>query len=222
MPPFRSREGGICAPGGMTVHAAVACCSRCGPCYVGVMNEFPVSKSFTLLEPGPVLLITTHNRATGKDNIMALSWSMVLEFEPVRFAIMTGEWNYSFEAMMANRECVLAVPAADLLDQVVGIGTCSGRDHDKFDQFGLTPVKASRVGAPLIHECLANIECEVTDYIAEYGIVVLTPVQAWLNHARRDRRMLHAVGDGTFKADGECFDRRNAMRSKLADAVAQQ
>lgn len=186
------------------------------------MTDFPVPQSFTLLESGPVLLITTRSAGTGRHNIMALSWSMVLEFEPVRFAIMTGPWNYSFEGMMAHRECVLALPTADLLDQVVGIGTCSGRDHDKFAQFGLTAVEAEKVGAPLIKECLANIECEVTDYIERYGIIVLTPVKAWLARRRQEKRLLHAVGDGTFRADGECFDRRKAMRPKLADAVLQQ
>jgi len=52
-----------------------------------------------------------------------------------------------------------------MLDKVVGIGTCSGADTDKFTKFKLTPVKGRIVKAPLIKECLANIECKVVDIV---------------------------------------------------------
>jgi len=45
------------------------------------------NKAFTLIEPGPVVLITTHDGS--KSNIMTLSWIMVTDFTP-RFAITTG------------------------------------------------------------------------------------------------------------------------------------
>jgi len=40
----------------------------------------------------------------------------------------TGAWNYSFAALQRTRECVIAIPTVDLLDRVVGVGTCSGAD----------------------------------------------------------------------------------------------
>lgn len=61
---------------------------------------------------------------------------MVLDFTP-RFAITTGTWNYSYRALRKTRECVIAVPTVDTLDAVVGIGTCSGADTDKFGKFDL-------------------------------------------------------------------------------------
>lgn len=51
------------------------------------MKQLEISKIFTLIEPGPVTLITTADQ--GKPNIMALSWSIVLEYDG-RLAIMTG------------------------------------------------------------------------------------------------------------------------------------
>ncbi|MDE1943743.1 MAG: flavin reductase family protein, partial [Betaproteobacteria bacterium] len=113
------------------------------------MRQMKLSRAFTLLEPGPVVLVTTHDGK--KDNIMTLSWTLVVDFTPV-FAITTGKWNYSFAALKKTRECVLAIPTIDLLDEVVGIGTCSGSDTDKFDQFGLTPLPGKVVKAPLIKE----------------------------------------------------------------------
>ena len=180
------------------------------------MKTLPIYKAFTLLEPGPVVLVTTFDGH--RSNIMTISWTMVVDFTPV-FALTTGPWNHSFAALRKSRECVIAIPTVDLLDKVVGIGTCSGSDTDKFAQFKLTPLKASQVKAPLIQECLANIECKVIDYNRKHGVVFLQGVAAWVDAARKERRMLHAVGDGTFIADGRKLDRRRAMRSKLPAGV---
>lgn len=180
------------------------------------MEQMELGKAFTLIEPGPVVLVTTHD--AGKDNIMTISWTMVNDFTPV-FAITTGEWNHSFAALRKNRECVIAIPTVDLLDQVVGIGTCSGAEGDKFSRFGLTPVPAKLVRPPLIQECLANIECRVVDIIEQHNIVVLQGVAAYYDAARQEKRMLHAVGDGTFIVDGSKLDRRQMMASKLPPGV---
>ncbi len=103
------------------------------------MQPFSLSKAFTLIEPGPVVLVSTHD--AGKDNVMTISWTMVMDFSPV-FAITTGAWNYSYHALRHNRECVLAIPTVDMLDEVVGIGT------DKFSRFALTRAPARYVAAP--------------------------------------------------------------------------
>ena len=64
------------------------------------MKQLKMSKAFTLMESGPVVLITTNDGK--KDNIMTISWTMVLDFTPV-FAITTGEWNYSFTALRQHK-----------------------------------------------------------------------------------------------------------------------
>ena len=180
------------------------------------MHELELSKAFTLIEPGPVVLVTTHD---GKhDNIMTISWTMVMDFTPV-FAITTGEWNHSFAALQKNRECVIAIPTVDLLDKVVGIGTCSGADTDKFPRFALTPVQARLVRPPLIKECLANIECKVIDIVEKHNIVVLEGLAAYIDTARQETRTVHAVGDGTFIVDGRKIDRKKMMASKLPPGI---
>lgn len=180
------------------------------------MQQLNLSKAFTLMEPGPVVLVTT--RDAEKDNIMTISWTMGMDFTPV-FAITTGEWNHSFTALRKNREYVIAIPTVDLLDTVVGIGTCSGADTDKFSRFGLTPVQAKLVRPPLIKECLANIECKVIDIIEKHNIVVLKAVAAYIDTKRKEKRTVHAVGDGTFIVDGRKIDRKKMMASKLPSGV---
>ena len=180
------------------------------------MRTLKLSKVFTLLEPGPVVLVTTHDGR--KANVMTISWTMVVDFTP-RFAITTGAWNYSYTALTKTRECVIAIPGADMLDTVVGVGTCSGADTDKFAKFGLTAVPGKVVGAPLIKECLANIECRVVEIIRRHDIVVLEAVAAHLDSSRKEKRTLHAVGDGTFVVDGRRLDRRREMRGKVPEGV---
>ena len=179
------------------------------------MHELELGKAFTLIEPGPVVLVTTHDGK--KDNIMTISWTMVMDFTPV-FAITTGEWNHSYAALRKSRECVIAIPTVDMLDKVVGIGTCSGKDTDKFSQFKLTAVPGKVVKAPLIKECFANIECKVIDIVKKHNIVVLEAVAAWIDSTRKEKRMVHAVGDGTFIVDGRKMDRKKMMASKLPGA----
>lgn len=180
------------------------------------MRQLKLSKAFTLIESGPVVLVTTHDGK--KDNIMTISWTMVLDFAPI-FAIATGEWNYSFAALRKNRECVLSIPTVDMIDTVVGIGMCSGADTDKFAKFELTPVPGKIVRPPLIKECLANIECKVVDFVEKHNIVVLEAVAAYFDNARDEKRTVHAVGDGTFIVDGRRIDRKKMMAAKIPSGV---
>jgi flavin reductase (DIM6/NTAB) family NADH-FMN oxidoreductase RutF len=180
------------------------------------MRKLKLNRAFTLIEPGPVVLVTTHDGR--RNNVMTISWTMVVDFTPV-FAITTGEWNHSFAALRKHRECVIAVPTVDLLDEVVGIGTCSGADTDKFARFRLTPVRGKVVKAPLIKECLANIECRVIDIVKKHDIVVLEGLAAYIDSARKERRTVHAVGDGTFVVDGRRLNRRKMMTAKIPEGV---
>jgi len=176
------------------------------------MCQLKLSKAFTLIESGPVVLVTTNDGK--KNNIMTISWTTVMDFTP-QFALVTGAWNFSFSALRKEKECVIAIPTVDLLDKVVGIGTCSGQDTDKFAEFRLTAVKGKHVKAPLIKECAANIECKVVDIVSKHNIVVLEAVAAHIDPLRKETRRIHAVGDGTFIVDGRKMDRKKLMASKI-------
>jgi flavin reductase (DIM6/NTAB) family NADH-FMN oxidoreductase RutF len=180
------------------------------------MKKFQIEQAFTLIESGPVVLVTTNDGR--KNNVMTISWTMVVDFTPL-FAITTGPWNYSFAALRKTKECVIAIPTVDIIDKVIRIGTCSGAEIDKFEKFMLTPVKGQKVNAPLIKECLANIECKVVDIVKRHSIVVLEGVAAYFDSSRKDKRTLHAVGDGTFIVDGRKINRKKMMQSKIPAAL---
>lgn len=166
-------------------------------------KSFPLSKVYGLLEPGPVLLLTTAHK--GKANVMAMSWHTMLEFEPPLVGCVVSGRDFGFAALKATRLCVLNIPTVDLAAQVVGCGNTSGRRVDKFQAFGLTPVPASQVVAPLIAECYANLECRVVDtrLVNRYNFFVLEVIKAWIDPARKYPRTLHHLGRGRFMMAGE-------------------
>jgi flavin reductase (DIM6/NTAB) family NADH-FMN oxidoreductase RutF len=167
------------------------------------MKDLPLSQVYQLIEPGPVVLLTT--AAAGRANVMTLSWHMMVEFTPPLIACIVSSADFSHAALRATRECVIAIPPADLAETVVGIGNVSGRDHDKFAQFRLTAKPAAQVGAPLVDDCFANLECRVVDtrLVNRFNLFVLEVVKAWHRPSRTPPRTLHHRGYGTFAVDGE-------------------
>jgi flavin reductase (DIM6/NTAB) family NADH-FMN oxidoreductase RutF len=169
------------------------------------------SKAYLLLEAGPTVLVTTSSK--WRANVMTMGFHMVVQHAPPLIGCIIGPWDYSYKALRATEECVIAIPTVDLAKTVVDIGNCSGRDVDKFERFGLTPVPATEVGAPLIKECLANIECRVVDtgFVKRYSLWVLEAAALWVDDKRKERRTLHHNGDGTFTVDGRKLDLRKRM-----------
>lgn len=96
-------------------------------------------------------------------NIMTLSWHMMLELEPPTLACVISAGDFTSNTLQQTKECVINIPTVALAKTVVDCGNTSGRDVDKFKQFGLTPSAATCVRAPLINECFANLECKVID-----------------------------------------------------------
>lgn len=175
-------------------------------------KSFPLSRVYGLLEPGPVVLVTTAHK--GRANIMTLSWLTMLDFEPPLVGMVMSDRNYSYAALTATRQCVINIPTVVLAKQVVGIGNCSGRKTDKFEKFGLTPRPARQVAAPLIDECYASLECRVTDarLAKKYNFFVLEVLQAWIDPARKHPRTLHHLGRGRFVVDGRTITLPSRMK----------
>lgn len=175
------------------------------------MKNYPVEKVYRLLEPGPIVLVTTFHQ--GKSNVMTMGFHMMMQHDPPLIGAIIGPWDFSYKALKATRECVIAIPGADLAKKVVDIGNCSGNDVDKFQRFRLTTEPGTGVNAPLVAECLANIECHVADtrMVNRYNLFVLKAVKAWTNPDRKEKRTMHHQGNGTFKLDGKLIDLQERM-----------
>jgi|SRR5690554_3249668 len=175
------------------------------------MKTIPLDKIVRWIEPGPLLLLSTS--CEGRNNVMTFGFHMMIQHYPPLIGIVVGPWDYSQKALISTKECVIAVPGVDLMEKAVDIGNCSGLVVDKFEHFHLTARVASEVRAPLIEECLANLECRVVDMqlVGQYNLFVLEAVKGWENESREERRIFHHNGNGTFSTGGEVIDLRSRM-----------
>ena len=175
------------------------------------MKEIPASGAYRQLEPGPIVLVTTSHE--DKPNVMTMGFHMVIQHAPPLIGCVIGPWDHSYRALRATGECVIAIPTVELARTVVDIGNCSGDSVDKFERFGLTPRPARSVGAPLIEECIANLECKVADdsLVESYNLFILEVKRLWIDEDRKERRTLHHRGDGSFAVDGDVLDLSERM-----------
>jgi flavin reductase (DIM6/NTAB) family NADH-FMN oxidoreductase RutF len=175
-------------------------------------KRFPLSRVYGLLEPGPVVLVTT--AGGGRPNIMTMSWHTMMEFEPPLVGCVISNRNHSHGLLKRSRECVLNIPSVEIAEKVVGCGNTSGANIDKFRKFRLTPKPAARVGAPLIEECFANLECRVVDtrMVVPYCFFVLEVVEAWIDPAIKNPRTIHHLGSGNFMVAGERIKLKSRMK----------
>ncbi len=176
-----------------------------------MMKDLPLSKVYRLLEPGPVVLLTTARNE--RANVMTMSWHMMVEFEPPLVACVVSPADYSYAALRATKECVIAIPAVEMASKVVEVGNCSGRDVDKFEMFHLTQIAAERVKPPLIGECFANLECKVVDtrLVNKFELFVLEVVKSWIDPTQNNPKTIHHRGIGEFVVDGETMTLKSKM-----------
>jgi hypothetical protein len=87
-------------------------------------KSFPLSKVYSLLESGPVVMVTTARG--GHQNIMTTSWHMMIEFEPPLVGCIISNRNHSFDLLQTTNEYVINIPRVKIAEKVVG-----GRQDDQ-------------------------------------------------------------------------------------------
>ena len=177
----------------------------------------PLPKAYLLLNHGPTVLVSSAHG--GRRNVMAAAWSMALDFDPPKVAVVIDKTTLTRELVDASGEFVLNVPSRRQAAMTLAVGTQSGREIDKFAGVGACGAAASVVGAPLIEGCLAWLECRV---IAEphiqqtYDLFVAEVVAAWADPAvfsegrwhfpDGQQRSIHYLAGGSFFTTGDPFE----------------
>ena len=152
----------------------------------------------------------------GSFNIMTMGWHMMLGFSPAVFGCYIWEENHSHQMLRRSKACVINLPTLDLVDTVVGIGNCHGADVDKFQRFGLTPKRATRVAAPLMPSA-TRISNAVSGHSHDWthGLFIGKPSRLMWHVAERPQT-IHYRGEGEFRFGRTINRRRNSGRRTLA------
>lgn len=179
---------------------------------LGRKKSLPLSKVYQLLEPGPVVLVSTSDKE--RPNIMTMSWHTMIDFEPPIVGCIISNRDYSFNILKKTKECVINIPTVELLDKIIGCGNCSGKKIDKFKKFNLTALPSSFVKAPLINECFANLECKVIDtkMLNKYNLFILEVLKAWTTPSSKPLKTLHHRGNGVFMVAGKEIKTHSKMK----------
>lgn len=120
----------------------------------------------TMLAPLPPALISSGT--VEKPNVMTAAWTGIICTEPTITYVSIRPSRYSHEIISKNKEFVINVPNLALAKATDFCGVKSGRDINKFEKCGITPLACSKVSAPQIKEAPISLECEVIE-IKNFG-----------------------------------------------------
>lgn len=166
-------------------------------------KAFPLSKAYTLLESGPVILVSTRGKAG--NNVMPMSWHTMIDFDPPLVGCVISGESLTYRNVLASKECVIGVPTVELAGKALACGGVSGRKTDKFARFGLTAAPGTAVKAPLVKECYASLECRLADagMAKKYNLFIFKVVKAWADTAVKHPKTFHHRGGPHFIVAGK-------------------
>ena len=149
-----------------------------------------------LLEPGPIALVTSRFRSA--DNVMTAAWMMPASLEPPRIVVGIHSGRLTHEYVSKSEYLAINIPTAELLTAVHRCGLESGREHDKFQTAGLTPIDARELELPLIAECVAHIECGIVGRasVGDHDLFVCQPLVVVVDDEAFNDRWLVEVDAG--------------------------
>ncbi|HEU4622308.1 MAG TPA: flavin reductase family protein [Burkholderiaceae bacterium] len=181
-----------------------------------------------LINHGPTVLVTSAH--DNKRNVMAAAWSMPVNFEPPRIAVVIDASTYTKDLVCASGAFGICIPGAGMIDTVYGVGNTSGRDTDKFVKYAINAFAGSTCGVPLIEQgCAAWLECRLlaeprtqSAYDTFFGEVIAAAADTrifsngrWLlNNEHADLHTIHHLGGGSFITAGNVLRaRHNEIKS---------
>ncbi|GAB4247637.1 MAG: flavin reductase family protein [Thermoleophilia bacterium] len=147
----------------------------------------------TIAYPAPVYIVGTYDDQD-RPNAMAAAWAGICCSKPPCLAVSLRQATYTYGNIRSRREFTVSIPSIDHVREADYFGLASGRDTDKFEVTGLTPVKAEHVNAPYVEEFPLVLECRLI-HVLEIGL---------------HTQFVGEIVD--VKADEECIDERAKVR----------
>ena len=137
-----------------------------------------IGKFQKISSPNPFALITS-KKEDGTTNIMAISWWTHAANKPVpTIAIFVSSRGYTQELIRKSGEFGLCLPDESIAEAAFQCGTCSGRETDKPEKFGIELTDAGSISTKLVARSQAALECKVVQTMpVQDHIMFLAEVQ---------------------------------------------
>ncbi len=159
--------------------------------------------------PTPVVVVGTYDH-NDVPNLVTLAWAGICCSEPPSVQISIRKSRYSHRAITERKMFSVNLPSAKYLTETDYCGLVSGKEIDKFEVTGLTPVRGESLDVPLVLEFPISMECRLTHTLelGSHDLFVGQIVSCWAEDT-----LLHETGKLdpkrvdpiTFMPSGEYF-----------------
>jgi flavin reductase (DIM6/NTAB) family NADH-FMN oxidoreductase RutF len=123
----------------------------------------------TRLVPCSAVLVSVETE--GRQDAMTATAMFVSE-DPPLFTVSLAKHILSHELMERAGQFALNVTSTDQVELAKQLGYTHGKDVDKFEKFGISTEKSTKITAPLIQGSYANIECKVINSFSAINYTV--------------------------------------------------
>lgn len=167
------------------------------------------------MAPLPPALITCGTME--KPNVMTAAWTGIINTRPPKTYVSIRPERYSYGLIKETGEVVINLTTEGLVRAADFCGVRSGKDMNKFEKCGITPIPSTAVSAPTLAESPLSIECKVFEVmeLGSHHMFLLDVVAVTADEKLMDKngRLCLEKSSLAAYAHGEYF----ALGKKLGD-----
>lgn len=117
-----------------------------------------------MLNPLPAVLVSCGSTEQTR-NLITVAWTGTICSDPAMCYISVRPSRHSYPILLEEMEFIINLTTASMARATDWCGVRSGKDHDKWAESGLTPVKGIKTGCWFADESPVAIECRVKQVV---------------------------------------------------------
>jgi len=153
--------------------------------------------------PSPLVNVTTYKK-NGLPNATMQSWCTFVGENG--YHVIFGSVNkngHMYKSCKETGSCVVNIPSKDVFLRCMATIENNGYDNDEITMSGLSVIEAHKIKAPMIAECMVNLECEFEwehDLVEDgYSVVMcFKVVNVWMDECLFDEKSQGRYGDNGY------------------------
>lgn len=118
----------------------------------------------TQIYPLPAVIVTCGDKPENW-NMLTIAWVGTICSDPAMCYISVRPERFSYPLLMENMEYTINLTTEKMAFATDWVGVRSGKDNNKWEITGLTPLPGEKVASPTILESPLSIECRVKEVI---------------------------------------------------------
>ncbi len=168
-------------------------------------EELPPKDGIRFLPPFPTVLVGCG--AGNKSNLITVALTHVFSFDPPMIGVGIAPERHSFSLIDEKEQFTVNVPNEQMLEEIKGCGSTTGKDVDKFKKFGLSKDQSGKTVIPTVKECPLSFECELEKKIetGDHYWFIGKVLKSWKSK-KMDRENSVLYWSGEFRKPGDILE----------------